>query len=326
MGLPEEKALKIEELRLHCYDIKNDYVTTADGTFFSYQGKLFDWYFEFLTYTNLGALPVGYYINDVNYNRVTMAALGNLQDVIDSITELFYYSNIIEDSHRAVISALTTIPEVQAYDYSIGWPIVPYIFGITFLADYFDTINGISGLGVLNGGAIGGAAIANFTLDLAHDDARYVNYAAAGNADSQQVGTIKFTLIPNYTGAPTADRVLFSICEADGDITNLLQLTHVTGTGQMKVDMYDQADALISGANFDIWSPVADTQYEIIFKYDLTTGATTLHIDGVQIGLTNTAVGVRSAAIGLLRVGGSYDSAAPDNSDFSVRFFSVYNN
>jgi hypothetical protein len=322
--LASAKTDKLADLSDYYASITGGDVITTSGQFTSREN--FALYQQYYIYNAIGALPIGYSVIDTTGAAIAVAALADLFNIITAFTDLGYYANITKYVHTQIINSLPTIPDIDAYDYEVGWAIVPYTYGISFYAAYYNSINGTSGLGVLTGTAAGGAAIVDYALDLNHSDARYVDYDANLNADAQQIGTVKFVVIPNYTGTPAADHYLFSICQADADITNLLSLHHSSADGKLYLTAYDQADAPISLAGFDVWSPTSGTQYEFILHYDFTAGATALYIDGAQLGITNTATGVRGAAIGLLRVGSSYNSGAAAVSNFGIRFFMVTNN
>lgn len=73
-----------------------------------------------------GGLPVDYYINDVDYNPIPFSNLSDVDAIIDLIIQLGNTCNINEDTHRAAIEALTTPESVLAYDYTTGYPTVPF--------------------------------------------------------------------------------------------------------------------------------------------------------------------------------------------------------
>ena len=191
----------------------------------------------------------------------------------------------------------------------------------TFFAGYGTDINGNWGGGTLTGSATGGAAVADGKLDLAHGDVRYVDYDADLNADSQQVGCVRFVVIPNYSGSPSGDRTFFFACKADGDADNTVFMRHKT-TGAIMILVYDQTGATIINYDTPTWSPVAGTSYEIELNWDITTGATRVFVDGTQLGTTQTGTGTRSADIAHLRIGSNLNGS--DVSDFKIDYFLVF--
>ncbi|MCH6577472.1 MAG: hypothetical protein IH807_06560, partial [Proteobacteria bacterium] len=125
-------------------------------------------------------------------------------------------------------------------------------------------------------------------LDLKGNTKQYVDYVATSNADSQQVGAVRFKVTPNYTGAPSTDtQFLFSISQAEGNVNNHLAVHHDITSGNLRIAMNDQAgvsNTVILGA----WSPVAGVEVEFELNYDFNGGAQRLFLDGVQLGSTAT--------------------------------------
>lgn len=186
--------------------------------------------------------------------------------------------------------------------------------GATFGANYGSDINGNWGAGVLTGSAVGGAAVSGGKLDLAHDDLRYVDYDADLNADSQQVGAIKFKLTPNYNGSPSTHQYFLALCKAASDNDNLIQIRHLT-TGDLTILIRDQNGNAVQTFS-SAWSPTLGTEYEIELNFDITTGATRIFIDGSQLGSTGTATGTRDSGIGLFRIGS--DNGGSLTSNFEI--------
>lgn len=175
--------------------------------------------------------------------------------------------------------------------------------GATCWATYTSSIDLNYGGGTLVGTATGGAAVSGGKLDLSYDDLRYIDYDANLNADSQQIGAIKFKLTPNYTGIPSSTQIIVVICESAGDVSNRIQIQHNGTSGDFFARFDDSAGSLIANINFGNWSPTNGVEYEIEFNYDLNAAAHRLFIDGTQLGVTDTTSGARGSDIGLLRVG-----------------------
>ena len=192
----------------------------------------------------------------------------------------------------------------------------------TCWATYTNNINLNYGGGVLTGTAVGGAAILNEKLDLAHNDVRYVDYAALNNADSQQVGCINLKIIPNYSGAPVGNNQIYIVITKEtSDASNLVALNHKT-TGQFSILINNSIGESIFVADLGEWLPTAGQKYEVELNWDITTGATRLFIDKIQFGVTQTATGTRDNSIGLLRVGSSVSGTYASN--FSIEDLIVY--
>jgi len=169
--------------------------------------------------------------------------------------------------------------------------------------------------GTLIGTAVGGASITNNRLDLAQSDIRYVDYTATNNADSQQVGAIKFKLTPNYTGAPNLELMFFYIGKENGDLKNSIHIKSQTN-GDLYLFMFDEDGLGITGV-YNVWlanwSPTAGTTYEFELNWDLINGETRLFIDGTQFGTTKMGTGTRDSNIGLLRIGSNYSGVYKSN-------------
>jgi hypothetical protein len=174
----------------------------------------------------------------------------------------------------------------------------------TFYAGYYSSsINGSWGNGVLTGTPIGGASVTGGKLDLTGGTVKYVDYDADLNADSQQIGCIRFLYTPNYTGSPAFFRGMVTIAkQAGAGNENVIQIYHATD-GTLYAAFYDDTGTLITSGAFGVWSPTASTEYEIELNWNLTAGLIRLFIDGIQLGSTDTSTGTRDSNIGLLRVG-----------------------
>jgi len=192
----------------------------------------------------------------------------------------------------------------------------------TFYASYNTNINGSRGLGVLTGIAYGGASISSGKLDLAHGDERYVDYNANSNADSQQVGCIRFKVTPNYSGAPTGDRWFFAICKQNNSKNNLIELRQSNSGAYLRLHVYDKDGNFVVEHLFGQFLPVAGTEYEIEVDWNFTTGATRVFVNGVQNGSTCVSTCLRDSNIGLLRIGNDYDKGSISN--FKIDDFQVF--
>lgn len=185
----------------------------------------------------------------------------------------------------------------------------------TFFNGFRVGFNGQYGNGVLTGTPVGAPSVSGNQLNLS-GGVNYVDYAALGNADSAQTGTIRFNYIPTYSGIPGNYQVPIAICQSTGSLVNLVEIFHELGTGNIKVNLYDQTGASMGIATFGVFLPVSGTSYEFEFDYDLTAGVNRFFIDGIQSGVTNNSIGTRNpATIGLLRLG----------TDWSISYPAVFN-
>lgn len=195
--------------------------------------------------------------------------------------------------------------------------------GATFYASYASDIDDNWGEGTLTGTATGGAAVSGGKLDLTGGTVQYVTYDADENADSQQTGAVRLVVEPGYSGTPAATRIFFAIAKAAGDSDNMINLYHLSGTGELKSTFVDSAGAS-TVVTWGVWSPTAGQSYELELNFDLTGGAQRLFIDGVQLGSAGTVTHVRDALIALWRVGSNVSGA--NSADFeidSILYFSA---
>lgn len=185
--------------------------------------------------------------------------------------------------------------------------------GATLGVAYTSVIDGNWGGGALLGTAVNGAAVAGARLDLKGGTAKYVDYAAAGNAAFANTGAIKFKLTPNYSGTPATWHAFFAISLAAGSLVNRIELRQSSSAGQLQLRMNDSDGTSIGTHTMAGWSPVAGTTYEFEINFDFDTGATRLFIDGVQHSTTFTGTGTRTGTSALLRVGNDYQAAEVAN-------------
>ena len=192
----------------------------------------------------------------------------------------------------------------------------------TFLATYDTDANGTQGNGILTGTTVGGPSVSGGLLDLTGGTEKSVDYNADLNADSQQVGAVRFRWVPNYSGAPAVTQNLFIIQEANADESNQISFIHSITTGNLTLSCRDAAAVGFMTVSFGAWSPTSGQQYEFELNYDFTAGATRLFIDGTQFGSTQTSTGTRGSAIGLLRIGNDYNGGAISN--FKVQDIQIF--
>ncbi len=233
-----------------------------------------------------------------------------------------------EPSSTQEFAGLTITDLLVAEEDSVQVQIVSGTAGIneapaslTFYANYASGLDADLYGGVATGTAYGGAAVAAGKLDLAHTDVRYVTYDADLNADSQQVGCIRFYVTPNYSGTPSGNRNFVVVHKAEGDADNLILIRHTTA-GNMALYIYDSSGTPIMSVDLAAWSPTAAQEYEIELNWDVTTGATRLFIDGTQLGSTQTATGTRDANIAIFRLGTNVGKT--DESNFALDNVTVF--
>ena len=128
-SLAAAKTQQISAMLGYAHTIRDGYVVYNTKTHFSGLADLAYLKAEFDTYTPLSALPGAYYVNDIAYAQIAFANLlgtPSLSELIDKIVAFHYLIRLNEDAHRIAIEALATIVAVLAYDYTTGWPTIPY--------------------------------------------------------------------------------------------------------------------------------------------------------------------------------------------------------
>jgi len=269
-------------------------------------------------------LLTGFYLTDINGAQVPVLSISDLTAIIDTFDRFYWILQQEIDYHTATINAIsTTIADVLVYDYTVGWPITPYDENRTFYASYQTSIDADFSIGSPTGTAVGNAIVENGWLRCDFNDVSYVDYSAVDNADSIQAGDISFILKPNYSDTPANDQVLVMISKGDLDYTNRIQLTHSDYGSNLCVTVNDSTGTQIINEYLGEWLPVAGTEYNFGLHYDLTDGNTYLKINGVIFGAAIITTGTRDANIGLLRIGCTWDSIAPTNSNFKMKILSI---
>lgn len=178
--------------------------------------------------------------------------------------------------------------------------------------------------GSATGTLYGSATVGGGTLNLNNSNQAYVIYSGTSNCDSQQVGTCRIGIKPNYSGSPAANQTLYTIVDdTSAPAYNLIRIRHLA-TGYIQIRCSDSAGTLfINDVELGTFSPTSGQLYDIEFNYDFTTGATRLFIDGTQLGSTITSTGTRSSSIAALIIG---DSPGLDQTaNFKADYVSFYN-
>ncbi len=125
-SLATAKTTKINNMIAYAITIKNGYVSVGGDIYFSDFDTLQALTSASATYTRAGAVPVSYYLNDVTYVQNAIATLNDLNAIVDRIVALHRLCDLNIDVHRTAINALATVGAVTAYDYTTGWPTIPY--------------------------------------------------------------------------------------------------------------------------------------------------------------------------------------------------------
>jgi len=190
-------------------------------------------------------------------------------------------------------------------------------------ATYTNDINLSWGEGVLTGTAFGGAAVSGGELDLSFNDVRYMSYDAIQNADSQQVGCIRWKMTPNYSGTPTNNVGILMISAANVN-KNRIMLSQNAADPQMKIIFKDEDAATPVNTSFGDWNPTASQKYRFELNFDVTLGEIRLFIEGNQFGATITNTFIRSSDITKFYIGTNHDASLESNCKFDdVEYFST---
>jgi hypothetical protein len=126
LSLSQAKTKKIGEMLFYSQSVKKIGGVVVTHTYPSDMETLDELTNEHLTYTRAGALPVSYTVRDTSNVAQTVASLNDLAAIIDKIVALHYACYVNENAHITAINALGTVGAVTAYDYTTGWPTIPY--------------------------------------------------------------------------------------------------------------------------------------------------------------------------------------------------------
>jgi len=146
--------------------------------------------------------------------------------------------------------------------------------------------------------------------------ASYIDWDGTDNADSAQVGCIRWDWWPSKRGTK---QTMVSICKAASDIDNLIQVSW-EADDSIGIIIFDSTgssviNSTLSGIDIGESAPSGylngGTPYHFELNYDLTNGATRLFVNGKQLGTTFAATGTRDTSIDLIRMGAAYNAATP---------------
>ncbi len=196
--------------------------------------------------------------------------------------------------------------------------------GATFYNGFHTGANGEYGQGVLTGTPTGSVTFGTYYADFSVGTRQSISYAALANASFQQVGTVRFQVIPLYSGSPSQNQFFFSIGAAANSDHNLIEFVHTTG-GVLDFLICNSSGATIATSNTVAWNPTAGTTYEFEIDIDITAGATRVFLQGIQQGATLLGTGVRSSAITTLMLGNYVTSPIASVSNFKLTNFIVFN-
>jgi hypothetical protein len=185
-------------------------------------------------------------------------------------------------------------------------------------ATYASTLNLNYGGGTLTGTPLFGAAISGGYLDLAHDDSRLVKYSATGNMNFGMTGTIRFSITPNYSGIPTHNLRLITLCSSNLTNENSIVIIH---DGSIRIHLYDgTGDHWEEGFG---WLPTSGVEYELEFDFNFA-GTSYAFVDGTPM-LSFNRVFTRTNTTDLCGVGGDPRTGFFTYSNQKIRNLVFYN-
>jgi len=151
----------------------------------------------------------------------------------------------------------------------------------------------------------------------------YIRYHGTKNFDGMiQTFSIQFEIIPTYTGIPGATKVFFGGSENTASSKNLIQLRHLTGTGNIGLEVNSSAGAAIINVQSAAWLPVSGTSYVFKVAVDVTTGVSSVWIDNIRI-LTDASTGTRDQNMDNFFIGAGYNAGSVFQAG-SIGYFLVY--
>lgn len=123
--LEQAKIYKIGGLKTKMAEVRAGKVVFNTQTYYSNDENYKRLFTEKDLFVYEEAVPGGYYVTDDEGDENSLT-LANLQDLVALMQNLYYDCWLNYDDHYAAIMALTTVAQVEAYDYTTGWPTVPY--------------------------------------------------------------------------------------------------------------------------------------------------------------------------------------------------------
>lgn len=195
---------------------------------------------------------------------------------------------------------------------------------LTFYAAYDDitSIDATQGNGDLTGTAVGAVRVVK-GLDIEGNSGKQVSFDGDSNvSNAVQVGAIQFKLRPNYSGTPTTTQRFFQIQRTSGNDANQIQLEQNSTSGDLDLTMLSNNGTTIVSISRPLATTfVAGTEYLMELNWDISSGATRLFQDGVQLGAVDVSTGTRNTNTTFFVVGTTVGGVG---TDCFVRDFAVY--
>jgi len=119
------KETKIQEATTYARAYYDGNVTYSTYTYASSQGMLSEAHQYYARYQRSGTIPGAFYLRDINGDEHVLDS-DDLSNIADLIDDLHRATDENLHNHIDAINALATIPLVKAYNFTTGWPTVPY--------------------------------------------------------------------------------------------------------------------------------------------------------------------------------------------------------
>lgn len=140
--------------------------------------------------------------------------------------------------------------------------------------------------------AIGGYV---YSFDDTSNNFRLLYWQGFKNTANGRTGSVLVRIKPTYTGSPSSNRCL-AVLNAGHIRGAYIDLYHAT-TGNLSAQVRDDKNNVVLNAgSFGAWSPTANTWYDVVVTWDLSTTSTTLtcYVDASSIGTLNISAAFRS--------------------------------
>jgi hypothetical protein len=145
-----------------------------------------------------------------------------------------------------------------------------------------------------------------------------IEYDAAANADSTNVGCLRIGIVTGYTGSPTTDQQFYGEGLSVVSAMRRFLLSHNTA-GVLTCDIFDNAGATIVSLAMAGFSPTAGVEQEIEVNWDMVAGSSRLYVDGIEKD-ADANTGSRNAPT-LMYIGALSAAFLPD---FEVTFLNRF--
>lgn len=268
------------------------------------------------------------YTNDISYDNQNPSTTP-----FTELSENVIISTTVDSTSRTTGSLIVEYgmgigKNLNGYSMTIEKPIDASVNPNTLLPIFGATFNTTIDADIgrtPTGTAVGGAIITSGKLDLrSSTNRKYVYYDTTYDFIKLTTdGYISFFYTPNYSGSPTYYQVFFSISDGTTSLNNRISLWH-NPAGQLFGSMWSST-GVQTPMLFGTWSPTSGTEYEFIFRFNLT-GYITLAINYVQFSPLFTFTGSRTNTCKMCHIGADnyYMTLYAHFPNFMMRNFTIH--